>query len=110
MKPFIVFFKLDVQCIAPNDVVQYLKDTLFPNGIGKPVIIIDRCRKDKDGLTVTLRYDLEEARVENAVIAICEIMDFGCLGKETIFSVMDSTKNEMVSVKVFQDGSVKIAA
>lgn len=78
--------------------------------MGKPVIIIDRCRKDKDGLTVTLKYDLEEASVEDAVIAICDLIDFGFLSEETIFSVMDSTNNEMVDVKVFQDGSVKIAA
>lgn len=110
MNKFLVIFRQDIQCVAPCDVVDQLKSTIFPNGIGKPLIIIDQCKKDCDGLTVTLKYRIESDCSENAVSEICDIMDFDALGDETVFSVLDLGSGQKVDAIVFQDGTVKIAA
>lgn len=105
MERYSVTWKTDLQCIAFNDVVSHLKETVFPNGIGKPLVVTSRCQADPDGLTVSLTYHLNETCPQKAAESISELMDFDELENDALFSIIDLQSGEASTIAVLQDGT-----
>lgn len=110
MRNFNVTWKVDLQCLAMQDVVEHIKQEFFKEGIGKPLIVIARDKNDPDGITASFTYQVFSENIEMAVKSIMEYFIHDAFEDTgVIFSVIDWQGGSYNTVK-FHKGTIQIAA